>query len=234
MNISMNPNGELYQSAVNAPGTIEIPESFLNEARQFRELNMRYTCAIREVKTKLEVLNDDLAIRNQRNPIQMIKSRVKKPESIIEKLHRRGFPISVKSVRENLYDVAGIRVICSFVDDIYTVAEMLARQDYIRCPKVNGYRSYHMIIEVPVFFSDRKENMRVEVQIRTIAMDFWASLDHQMKYKKDVEDASEISEELKECAEVIAQTDLKMLSLRRKIEDRESKENLLQFDKDPM
>ena len=232
MNISMNPNGELYQSAVNAPGTIEIPESFLNEARQFRE-----------VKTKLEVLNDDLAIRNQRNPIQMIKSRVKKPESIIEKLHRRGFPISVKSVRENLYDVAGIRVICSFVDDIYTVAEMLARQDdinvlmvkdYIRCPKVNGYRSYHMIIEVPVFFSDRKENMRVEVQIRTIAMDFWASLDHQMKYKKDVEDASEISEELKECAEVIAQTDLKMLSLRRKIEDRESKENLLQFDKDPM
>ena len=143
MNISMNPNGELYQSAVNAPGTIEIPESFLNEARQFRELNMRYTCAIREVKTKLEVLNDDLAIRNQRNPIQMIKSRVKKPESIIEKLHRRGFPISVKSVRENLYDVAGIRVICSFVDDIYTVAEMLARQDdinvlmvkdYIRCP----------------------------------------------------------------------------------------------------
>ena len=243
MNISMNPNGELYQSAVNAPGTIEIPESFLNEARQFRELNMRYTCAIREVKTKLEVLNDDLAIRNQRNPIQMIKSRVKKPESIIEKLHRRGFPISVKSVRENLYDVAGIRVICSFVDDIYTVAEMLARQDdinvlmvkdYIRCPKVNGYRSSHMIIEVPVFFSDRKENMRVEVQIRTIAMDFWASLDHQMKYKKDVEDASEISEELKECAEVIAQTDLKMLSLRRKIEDRESKENLLQFDKDPM
>ena len=106
MNISMNPNGELYQSAVNAPGAIDIPESFLNEARQFRELNMRYACAIREVKTKLEVLNDDLAVRNQRNPIQMIKSRVKKPESIIEKLHRRGFPISVESVRENLYDVA--------------------------------------------------------------------------------------------------------------------------------
>ena len=155
MNISMNPNGELYQSAVNAPGAIDIPESFLNEARQFRELNMRYACAIREVKTKLEVLNDDLAVRNQRNPIQMIKSRVKKPESIIEKLHRRGFPSSVESVRVNLYDVAGIRVICSFVDDIYTVAEMLARQDdinvlmvkdYIRCPKVNGYRSYHMII----------------------------------------------------------------------------------------
>ena len=223
MNISMNPNGELYQSAVNAPGTIEIPESFLNEARQFRELNMRYTCAIREVKTKLEVFNDDLAIRNQRNPIQMIKSRVKKPESIIEKLHRRGFPISVKSVRENLYDVAGIRVICSF-------AEMLARQDdinvlmvkdYIRCPKVNGYRSYHMIIEVPVFFSDRKENMRVEVQIRTIAMDFWASLDHQMKYKKNIKDEIMIRSELKRCADEIASIDLSMQTIKDLIQNDE-------------
>ena len=231
MNISMNPNGELYQSAVNAPGAIEIPESFLNEARQFRELNMRYTCAIREVKTKLEVLNDDLAIRNQRNPIQMIKSRVKKPESIIEKLHRRGFPISVKSVRENLYDVAGIRVICSFVDDIYAVANMLVSQDditviaikdYIKNPKSNGYRSYHMIVEVPVFFSNSKKNIRVEVQIRTIAMDFWASLDHQLKYKKqlDAQEAAEIGAELKKCADVIAETDCKMLSIRQKIEEK--------------
>ena len=228
MNISMNPNGELYQSAVNAPGAIDIPESFLNEARQFRELNMRYACAIREVKTKLEVLNDDLAVRNQRNPIQMIKSRVKKPTSILEKLKRRGYPITVQSVFENLYDVAGIRVICSFIDDIYLVAEMLARQDdvkvlivkdYIRCPKVNGYRSYHMIIEIPGFFSDRKKNMRVEVQIRTIAMDFWASLDHQMKYKKDLDESEEISEQLRECAEVIAQTDEKMQLIRRKIEE---------------
>lgn len=191
--MNMNPNGELVQSAVNAPNAIEIPENFLNEARRFQELIMMYSCAIREVKTKLEVLNDDLAVRNQRNPIQMIKSRVKKPGSIIEKLQRRGYPITIQSVYDNLYDVAGIRVICSFVDDIYQVAEMLARQDdvtvltvkdYIRCPKDNGYRSYHMIIEVPVYFSDRKEKMRVEVQIRTIAMDFWASLDHQMKYKK--------------------------------------------------
>ena len=215
----------------------------MQHSQAFQEMQMMYACAIREVRTKAEVLNDEMSVRYHRNPISSISSRVKKPESIIEKLHRRGFPISVKSVRENLYDVAGIRVICSFVDDIYTVAEMLARQDdinvlmvkdYIRCPKVNGYRSYHMIIEVPVFFSDRKENMRVEVQIRTIAMDFWASLDHQMKYKKDVEDANEISEELKECAEVIAQTDLKMLGLRRKIEERENNDTLLQFDKDPM
>ena len=241
--MNMNPNGELVQSAVNAPNAIEIPENFLNEARRFQELIMMYSCAIREVKTKLEVLNDDLVVRNQRNPIQMIKSRVKKPGSIIEKLQRRGYPITIQSVYDNLYDVAGIRVICSFVDDIYQVAEMLARQDdvtvltvkdYIRCPKDNGYRSYHMIIEVPVYFSDRKEKMRVEVQIRTIAMDFWASLDHQMKYKKDLEDSTEISEELKECAEIIAQTDLKMLSIRRKIDEKASpdKQKLLAFDRD--
>ena len=241
--MNMNPTGELVQSAVNAPNAIEIPENFLNEAKRFQELIMMYSCAIREVKTKLEVLNDDLAVRNQRNPIQMIKSRVKKPGSIIEKLQRRGYPITIQSVYDNLYDVAGIRVICSFVDDIYQVAEMLARQDdvtvltvkdYIRCPKDNGYRSYHMIIEVPVYFSDRKEKMRVEVQIRTIAMDFWASLDHQMKYKKDLEDSTEISEELKECAEIIAQTDLKMLSIRRKIDEKASpdKQKLLAFDRD--
>ena len=241
MNISMNPNGGLVQSAVNAPGIIEIPDNFLDEALQFRELMMMYSCAIREVKTKLEVLNDDLAIRNQRNPIQMIKSRVKKPTSILEKLKRRGYPITVQSVFENLYDVAGIRVICSFIDDIYLVAEMLARQDdvkvlilkdYIRCPKVNGYRSYHMIIEIPVFFSDRKKNMRVEVQIRTIAMDFWASLDHQMKYKKDLDESEEISEQLRECAEVIAQTDEKMQLIRRKIEEREKTPSPYCFDKD--
>ena len=235
MNLGMNPNGELVQSAVNAPNVIEIPEGFLNEAVRFREMMMMYTCAIREVKTKLEVLNDDLATKNQRNPIQMIKSRVKKPASIIEKLKRRGYPLTIQSIVENLDDVAGVRVICSFLDDIYTVAEMLARQDdvkvlmvkdYIRCPKVNGYRSYHMIIEIPVYFSDRKQNIRVEVQIRTIAMDFW------MKYKKNLDDSGEISEELRECAETIAQTDMRMLNIRKKIEERESPDMLLQFDKD--
>ena len=230
MNITMNPSGGLVQSAVNAPMTVDIPDSFLNEALQFREMMMMYTCAIREVKTKLEVLNDDLAVRYQRNPIQMIKSRVKKPLSILEKLKRRGYSVSVQSVAENLYDVAGIRVICSFIDDIYV--DVLMVKDYIRCPKVNGYRSYHMIIEIPVFFSDRKEKMRVEVQIRTMAMDFWASLDHQMKYKKDLDDSGEISEELKECAEIIAQTDLKMQSIRQKIENRADPSRLLQFDKD--
>lgn len=231
MNINMNPNGELVQSAVNAPGVIEIPDSFIEEAIQFRELMMMYTCAIRETKTKLEVLNDELAVRNQRNPIQMIKSRVKKPSSITEKLKRRHLPVNVQSVRDNLDDVAGIRVICSFVDDIYTVANMLARQDdvdvlmvkdYIRSPKANGYRSYHMIIQVPIQFSNGKKKMRVEVQLRTLAMDFWASLDHQMKYKKSLDEADDIIEEMTACAEMIAAVDLRMQRIREKIEEREN------------
>lgn len=227
MNINMNPNSELEQSIVSVPDIVQVPEKFISQARQFQEVMMMYTCAIREVKTKLEVLNDELSVRNKRNPIEMIKSRVKKPMSIIEKLQRRGLEPTLESMVENLNDVAGIRVICTYVDDIYDVAKMLTRQDdvkvisikdYIQNPKANGYRSYHMIIEIPVFFSDRKQAMRVEVQIRTIAMDFWASLDHQLKYKKDIGEAEEISSELKHCADVIAATDKKMLEIRKKIE----------------
>ena len=231
MNINLNPNSELNQFAINAPKEIEIPQDFIEFGKAFQESMMQNTCAIREVKTKLEVLNDELSIRNSRNPIEMIKSRVKKPQSILEKLRRRNLPVSVDSMMKNLDDIAGIRVICSFIDDIYAISEMLARQDdikviavkdYIRCPKANGYRSYHMIIEVPVFFSNSKKNIRVEVQIRTIAMDFWASLDHQLKYKKQLEeqDAAEIGEQLRECAEVIAKTDWQMLDIRQKIEEK--------------
>ena len=228
MNININPNSELHQSIVTVPDMVQVPEMWVDQARQFQQAMMRYTCAIREVKTKLEVLNDELSVKNQRNPIEMIKSRVKKPKSIVEKLQRRGFEISLESMEKNLDDVAGIRIICSFLDDIYEVADMLIRQDdvkviavkdYIQNPKPNGYRSYHMIIEIPVFFSDSKKPIRVEVQIRTIAMDFWASLDHQLKYKKSfIDDNGEISEELKQCAEVIAGTDVKMLEIRKKIE----------------
>jgi len=231
MNTNLNPNSELSQFALNAPKEIEVPETLLGVAQQFRECMMQYTCAIREVKTKLEVLNDELSVKKSRNPIEMIKSRVKRPPSIIGKLQRRGLPVTVESMVQNLDDIAGIRVICSFIDDIYDISRMLARQDdikviaikdYIRSPKANGYRSYHMIVEVPVFFSDSKKWIRVEVQIRTIAMDFWASLDHQLKYKKQLEegDAAEIGEDLKQCAEIIAQTDWKMLDIRRKIEEK--------------
>lgn len=200
----------------------KVKEIFHN----FQECMMMYSCAIREVRTKFEVLNDHLTVAYKRNPIEMIKSRVKKPQSIIEKLHRRGWEISAESVMKNINDVAGVRVICSFVNDIYEVANMFASQDdvtvievknYIQNPKPNGYRSYHMIVEVPVFFANKKQNVKVEVQLRTIAMDFWASLEHSIKYKKDVENAEEIVAELKKCADLIAETDLKMQSINEQI-----------------
>lgn len=194
-------------------------EEALQHLNGFSEFMMMYNCAIREVRTKFEVLNDDFSVDYKRNPIEMIKSRVKSPISILNKLRRKNFPVTVESILENLNDVAGVRVICSFIDDIYMVAEMFSNQDditvisvkdYIKNPKPNGYRSYHMIIEIPVFFSNRKQNMKVEVQLRTIAMDFWASLEHKMRYKKDIVGAEKIEQELKDCAEVIAHTDIRM------------------------
>jgi len=205
----------------------ENAEAFIDQMKQFQELMMKYNCAIREVRTKLEVLNDEMTIRDAHNPIEMIKSRVKKPGSIAQKLHQKGYPVTVESIMQNLSDVAGIRVICSFIDDIYKVADMLSAQDdikvlevkdYIRNPKPNGYRSLHLIVEIPVFFSDRKQPMRVEVQIRTIAMDFWASLEHQMKYKKNVEGAETIVKRLTQIAEIINRTDEEMQNIRYEIE----------------
>ena len=199
---------------------------FFKNAKKFSDMLMMYQCAIREIRTKFEILNDDLSYRNNRNPIEMIKSRVKKPQSILEKLKRKNLELSVSSVMENLHDIAGIRVICSFVDDIYKVAEMFTRQDdvtvlevkdYIKNPKPNGYRSYHMIVEIPVFFADRKQAVKVEVQFRTIAMDFWASLEHGMKYKKDMPRAGELIKELKDCADVIAKTDLQMQDINERL-----------------
>ena len=199
---------------------------FIDQETEFRQMMMMYSCAIKEIKTKLQVLNDELSIKRQRNPIEFIKTRVKQPDSIASKLRRKGYPVTVQSVFENLSDVAGVRVICAFIDDIYKVADMLTaqddielikRKDYIKNPKMNGYRSLHLIIEVPVFFSDQKEQIRVEVQIRTIAMDFWASLEHQLKYKKDIDDAESIMYELRACADVINRTDYHMQSLRDRI-----------------
>ncbi|MCJ7835939.1 GTP pyrophosphokinase family protein [Cuneatibacter sp. NSJ-177] len=205
---------------------VENASLFLDQAVQYQELMMMYDCAIKEVRTKLEVLNSEFSVRYQRNPIEFISSRIKKPVSIVRKMRQRGLPLTFSSLEQNLNDVAGIRVICSFIDDIYAVADMLIRQDdvtllekkdYIKSPKENGYRSLHLIVEIPVFFSDHKRDMKVEVQIRTIAMDFWASLEHQLKYKKSIEDEEEIIKELRECADTIAATDARMLSIRNRI-----------------
>ena len=199
---------------------------FRHQEDELIKMMMIYNCAIRRVKTKFQVLNDELSITRQRNPIEFIKSRIKQPKSISSKLKRKGLPVTVESVMKNLSDVAGIRVICAFIDDIYNVSdiftaqddsELIKRKDYIKHPKMNGYRSLHLIVEVPVFFSDHKEEVRVEVQIRTIAMDFWASLEHQLKYKKDIDDAENIIYELRACADVINRTDYHMQSLRDRI-----------------
>ena len=194
---------------------------------EYKEMQMIYTCAMKEIKTKLEVLDCEFKLKYKRNPISSIASRLKRTESVIEKLLRRGYPFSMESIEENINDIAGVRVRCPYVDDIYLIADSLlsqddvtlvARKDYIENPKPNGYRSLHLIVSIPVFLSETKKNVKVEVQIRTIAMDYWASLEHQMKYKKEIPDAELVSSELKECAERIAETDSRMLSLRRRIE----------------
>lgn len=204
-----------------------FPEGLIEQASEFKELMMQYRCALMEVQTKLNVLNAEFTMKNNRNPFESIKSRIKTPKSIIEKLQRKGYEISVKGIEENLADVAGIRVICSFPDDIYATAKMLTDQDDIRViqvkdyiinPKPNGYRSLHLILEVPIFLSNEKKNMKVEVQFRTIAMDFWASLEHKLKYKKNIENAEEISKELQRCAEASSKLDLRMQALRDRIE----------------
>lgn len=196
----------------------------------YKEMRMRYSCAIKEVRTKFDVLNSEFNVRYQRNPITSINSRLKSSTSIMEKLSRKGLSFTIENVEDNLYDVAGIRVVCSYVDDIYVLAEALAQQDditvirrkdYIRNPKPNGYRSYHMIVSVPVFFSDQTREMAVEVQIRTIAMDFWASLEHQLKYKQEVPNQAEIVRSLTACAEQIAAIDEQMWQVRQQIEKSE-------------
>ena len=208
-------------------GDVTIPAEFLEQAEQIQGLLLYYSYAIKEVRTKLEILNEELAFKTKRNPIESIESRVKKPASIIEKLRRRHFPVSVESVFENLHDVAGVRVICSFIDDIYDVAEMflsqdditlIEKKDYIQNPKSNGYRSLHLIIEVPVFLSDRTLNMKVEVQIRTMAMDFWAALEHQANYKKGIDGIDSLVVELTDCANIINQMDRRMQEIYHKIQ----------------
>lgn len=208
-------------------GESEEVVHYTQTRKDFEELLMMYAGAIREVRTKLEVLNDEFQIKSRRNPIRYINSRIKKPSSILEKLYRRNYPVTLESLKENMHDIAGIRVICAYGSDIYAIAEMLMKQDdvmvlmvkdYIQNPKPNGYRSLHLVIEIPVFFSDRKQFMKVEVQIRTMAMDFWASLEHQLRYKTEGKPSEEISNELRDCAEIIHETDARMESIYKKMQ----------------
>lgn len=223
--------GEIPGSALLNPEVLkekpQIDPVLAETAEAWKELMMMYTCAMREIQTKFEVLSTEYSVRHQRNPIASITTRLKTQRSILEKLNRYGFEISVDSIRRNLHDVAGIRIICPYIDDIYTVADMLlsqddiimvSRKDYIARPKPNGYRSLHLIVKVPIFLTGGKIWVKVEVQLRTIAMDFWASLEHHIKYKREIPDQERVIDELRECADIIHATDERMLHIRRSLE----------------
>lgn len=208
----------------------ELIESLRSNIAQLRELMACYRCAMMEVETKFKVLNEQFSLEHDRNRIETIKTRLKSMESILEKLRRRNLPISLNSVEENLNDVAGVRVICPFVDDIYVLVDCLLRQDdvtllqvkdYIKHPKSNGYRSLHLIISIPIFLQDETRIMKVEVQLRTIAMDFWASLEHQMRYKKSIDPAiaAKLASDLGECADISAMLDQRMQDIKDHIEE---------------
>lgn len=197
-------------------------EDLVKTIRPFLVAENLYLAAAREIETKLENLNNEFRYTKDRNPIHHIKTRIKSPQSILAKLRRRNLDLTVETARRNLTDIAGIRVICPYINDIYMIAEMLTQQDditlvrtndYIKKSKLNGYRSLHLIVTVPVFLSEGKENVAAEVQIRTIAMDFWASLEHDIAYKLPEGKSEQIKEELKDCADVINDTDKRMQKL---------------------
>lgn len=207
---------------------IQIQAGKLKEAELFDRLMLEYHFAIMEIETRLEVLNEEFSNKYKRNPFESIKSRLKSPESIYDKLIRKGYPVTVENIREHLSDVAGLRVVCSFPDDIYRLADLFTRQgdilllqrkDYILHPKENGYRSLHLILSVPIFLSHEKKYVKTEIQFRTIAMEFWASLEHKMKYKQDIEQAEEIVSQLRDCADTIAMLDHKMQKIRDQIDE---------------
>ncbi|WP_449539680.1 GTP pyrophosphokinase [Ferdinandcohnia sp. Marseille-Q9671] len=212
---------------------------------QFKELKvelmrfmMSYKFALEEMNTKINILKQEFQYIHDYNPIEHITSRVKSPESILNKIHRKGYELSIDSIKENIRDIAGIRITCSYISDIYKISEMLQKQkdvtvieckDYITHPKPNGYQSFHLIVQVPVFMSDRVEHIFVEIQIRTIAMDFWASLEHKIYYKYNKEIPQHIKDELKEAAITASHLDKKMEKLQQemnKLKETSRKEDL--------
>ena len=218
-----------------------LPGMLLSKANEMmdtmldiKDLMLGYSAAIQQIRTKLSILDKEFAVRYQRNPISSIHSRLKSQVSIMEKLERKGLLINSENIEENIFDIAGIRVICNYEDDIYRLADALTRQDdielvrtkdYIKEPKPNGYRSLHLIVKVPVYFEEYAKKVYAEIQIRTIAMDFWASLEHQMKYKKHIENPEEIAEKLKKCADIISFTDRIMLDIRKEMDGAQTEQS---------
>ena len=198
---------------------IAINSDFYKMAFQFQEIMMIYESAIKQIETKLEILNKEYKVTGRRNPIETVKSRIKSPESIANKLIKRNLPVTFESMTAHLHDIAGVRVICPYISDIYTVRDILLKQpdikeieekDYIASPKDSGYRSLHVVVETPVYLSNTEHHIKVEIQLRTIAMDFWASLEHELRYKTTAKIPEGIRRELRHCAETIAMTDQEM------------------------
>ena len=209
---------------------------------EYRKIKLLYRSALKEIRTKLEILNDEFRLVHQYNPIEHIESRLKTDESITRKLMRKGKEITVENIQKYIDDIAGVRVICSFPDDIYKLAEsflkqdditLIERKDYIKNPKPSGYRSLHLIVQVPIFLQNEKKMVNVEVQFRTIAMDFWASLDHKMRYKKELsdEEVEILQEELYDCARQSAALDERMQGIRDRITKKQEQETILLEDK---
>ncbi len=197
-----------------------------DDINSWEEVNLLYNSALKQITTKIEILNEEFQEVHRYNPIEHVKARLKAPESIVKKLKRNGYESTIENMVRYVNDIAGIRIICSFTSDIYRIAEMISNQkdiqvltvkDYIMNPKDSGYRSYHMIISLPVYLSDRIVNVKVEIQIRTVAMDFWASLEHKIQYKFEGKAPTHINSELYECAHMVADLDARMLSLNEEI-----------------
>jgi len=198
---------------------VQTPQDFYKMAFEFQQIMMLYDSATRQIVTKLEILNKEYKISGRRNPIETIKSRIKSADSIAAKLEKKGFPVTFESMTKKLNDIGGVRVICPYISDIYTVRYILLKQpdiklvqenDYIKKPKDSGYRSLHMVVETPVYLSETQHIIRVEIQLRTIAMDFWASLEHELHYKTTTQVPDRIRKKLFQCAETIAATDQEM------------------------
>ena len=220
-------NAQLQKAAENLVRNRLMYDEFLDfvqeNTKPLDTMMAYYKCAIMEVETKFKVLNEQFSLEYDRNPIESIKTRVKSLDGIVRKVRRKNIPLTLSAIEQNINDIAGIRVVCSFPEDIYLLADCLLQQDdirlieqkdYIKHPKENGYRSLHLIVAVPIFLQNEKREMKVEVQLRTIAMDFWASLEHQIKYKKKVEHAEKVIARLKECADEIAHIDETMQEIR--------------------
>ena len=215
----------------------EFIEFVQKNKKPFDTLMSYYQCAIMEVETKFKVLSEEYSLEYDRNPIENIKSRVKSFDSLLKKIRRKNIPLTMTSIEENIQDIAGVRVICSFPDDIYRLADcllsqddiiLLEKKDYIKNPKPSGYRSLHLIIQTPIFLQEGKRMVTVEVQLRTIAMDFWASLEHKLRYKKNIseEQSAFLAEEMSQCAEISASLDERMQKVKDMLiqSEQESKE----------